>query len=41
MVFADIQVKFDGVNMFEWSSLIVLTQVSRELGDPRYKTGKA
>ena len=33
VVFTYIEVKFDGINMLEWSKLVELTLVSRELGD--------
>ena len=33
VVFPDIEVKFDGINMLEWSKLVELTLVGRELGD--------
>ena len=52
VVFPDIEVKFDGINMLEWSKLVELTIVGRELGDhlkespvlekdPRYRKLKA
>ena len=33
VVFPNIEVKFDGINMLEWSKLVELTLVGRELGD--------
>ena len=52
IVFPDIQVKFDGLNMFEWSKLVQLTLDGRQLGhhltdppltstDPSYKARKS
>ena len=52
VVFPDIEVKIDGVDMLEWSKLVELTLVGRELGyhlkestvlenDPRCKRWKA
>ena len=52
VVFPVIVVKFDGMNLLEWSKLVELTLVGRELGDhlkespilekdPRYKRWKA
>ena len=52
VIFLDIEIKFDGINMLEWSKLMESTHVGRVVGDhlteglvlekdSQYKKGKA